>query len=208
MLIGYCSKCKDCKIAVENCEEWRTLMPIIAAVNPVHVSLHPRTARQQYGGTTDMEQFARFCNTATFPVVYNGDLCSTKDIENISAQLEPTLATLDATQPAVQALRLFSAHIQELARLEDTLAEPCEMEERNIASFCDGIVDKVLGLKDEEEGGEKASATINGLMGMVLDQRKKAKEAKDWATSDKIRDELNALGITIKDTKDGTEWSI
>ena len=62
--------------------------------------------------------------------------------------------------------------------------------------------------KDEEEGGEKASATINGLMGMVLDQRKKAKEAKDWATSDKIRDELNALGITIKDTKDGTEWSL
>ena len=66
----------------------------------------------------------------------------------------------------------------------------------------------MTALKDEEEGGEKASATINGLMGMVLDQRKKAKEAKDWATSDKIRDELNALGITIKDTKDGTEWSI
>ena len=77
-----------------------------------------------------------------------------------------------------------------------------------LLAIYDGIVDKVLGLKDEEEGGEKASATINGLMGMVLDQRKKAKEAKDWATSDKIRDELNALGITIKDTKDGTEWSI
>ena len=77
-----------------------------------------------------------------------------------------------------------------------------------LLAIYDGIVDKVLGLKDEEEGGEKASATINGLMGMVLDQRKKAKEAKDWATSDKIRDELNALGITIKDTKDGTEWSL
>lgn len=80
----------------------------------------------------------------------------TRFIENISAQLEPTLATLDATQPAVQALRLFSAHIQELARLEDTLAEPCEMEERNIASFCDGIVDKV-----RDRAREGVSLTVN-----------------------------------------------
>ena len=44
-------------------------------------------------------------------------------------------------------------------------------------------------------------------MGMVLSERQAAKEAKDWATSDKIRDTLKALGINLKDTKDGTEWS-
>ena len=60
----------------------------------------------------------------------------------------------------------------------------------------------------EEEGGDRMAATIGGLVEMVLEQRKKAKDAKDWATSDKIRNDLNALGITIKDTKDGTEWSI
>ena len=72
----------------------------------------------------------------------------------------------------------------------------------------DGIVDGVLGLKEDEEGGDRMAATIGGLVEMVLEQRKKAKDAKDWATSDKIRNDLNALGITIKDTKDGTEWSI
>ena len=36
----------------------------------------------------------------------------------------------------------------------------------------------------------------------------KAKEAKDWATSDHIRDTLKALGIQVKDTKDGVEWTI
>ena len=72
----------------------------------------------------------------------------------------------------------------------------------------DGIVDGVLGLTEEEEGGDRMAATIGGLVEMVLEQRKKAKDAKDWATSDKIRNDLNALGITIKDTKDGTEWSI
>ena len=45
--------------------------------------------------------------------------------------------------------------------------------------------------------------TIDGLVSMVLEQRKAAKAAKDWATSDKIRDDLKALGIQIKDTKDG-----
>ena len=65
-----------------------------------------------------------------------------------------------------------------------------------------------MGLKDEEasEGG-KSLAVIDGLMGMVLEERKAAKAAKDWATSDKIRDNLKALGIAVKDTKDGAEWS-
>ena len=35
-----------------------------------------------------------------------------------------------------------------------------------------------------------------------------AKAAKDWATSDRIRDDLKALGIQIKDGKDGTEWTL
>ena len=72
----------------------------------------------------------------------------------------------------------------------------------------DDIVFGVLGLKDEEAAGGKAEKIIDGLMGMVLEERKAAKAAKDWATSDRIRDALKDLGIQIKDTKDGTEWSI
>ncbi len=66
----------------------------------------------------------------------------------------------------------------------------------------------MLGLKDEENGGGKAAKTIDGLMQMVIEQRKAAKAAKDWATSDRIRDELKAIGIQIKDTKDGIEWTL
>ena len=43
---------------------------------------------------------------------------------------------------------------------------------------------------------------------MLLDIRKQAKANKDWATSDKIRDELAKLGFSVKDTKDGFEWSL
>ena len=42
----------------------------------------------------------------------------------------------------------------------------------------------------------------------VLDEKGQAKADKDWATSDKIRNELISYGFTIKDTKDGSEWSL
>ena len=38
--------------------------------------------------------------------------------------------------------------------------------------------------------------------------RSEAKANKDWATSDKIRDRLSAIGFDVKDTKNGFEWSI
>jgi cysteinyl-tRNA synthetase len=49
--------------------------------------------------------------------------------------------------------------------------------------------------------------TVEGLMQLVLDLRKNAKNAKDFATADKIRDELNRIGISVKDTKDGATWN-
>lgn len=70
------------------------------------------------------------------------------------------------------------------------------------------IVFGVLGLKDEEAAEGTTGKVIDGLMGMVLEQRAAAKAAKDWTTSDHIRDTLKALGIQVKDTKDGVEWTI
>ncbi|MDD3594133.1 MAG: cysteine--tRNA ligase [Candidatus Gastranaerophilales bacterium] len=41
------------------------------------------------------------------------------------------------------------------------------------------------------------------LMNLIIGIRKLAREEKNWIISDKIRDELNAIGITLKDNKDG-----
>lgn len=70
------------------------------------------------------------------------------------------------------------------------------------------IVYGVLGLVDESGDSGKTGKTIAGLMDMVIEERAKAKAAKDWATSDSIRDHLKALGIVVKDTKDGVEWTL
>ena len=72
--------------------------------------------------------------------------------------------------------------------------------------FCT-ILNDVLGLEDEAENSSSLKL-IDGLMNMVMDVRATAKANKDWATSDKIRDSLSALGIRVKDTKDGCEWSL
>ncbi|HEY6915886.1 MAG TPA: DALR domain-containing protein, partial [Paludibacter sp.] len=69
------------------------------------------------------------------------------------------------------------------------------------------FVEDILGLKSETEasaGNEAYKKAIDLLLNMRLE----AKQNKDWATSDKIRNELTALGFEIKDTKDGFEWKI
>ena len=67
----------------------------------------------------------------------------------------------------------------------------------------------ILGLR-EEKGNSNAEReeAFGKVVDMVLDLRAKAKADKDWATSDKIRDELAAAGFEVKDTKDGVTWRL
>lgn len=74
--------------------------------------------------------------------------------------------------------------------------------------FTDTVIG-VMGLKDDASAEDGASGkVISGLMEMVLEERAQAKAAKDWGRSDAIRDHLKELGITVKDTKNGAEWTI
>jgi cysteinyl-tRNA synthetase len=63
-----------------------------------------------------------------------------------------------------------------------------------------------LGLKDESLAQD--SGITDGLMQLILAIRDEAKAKKDFATSDKIRDELNKYKIALKDNKDGTVWTV
>ncbi|MBR4116075.1 MAG: cysteine--tRNA ligase, partial [Bacteroidales bacterium] len=69
------------------------------------------------------------------------------------------------------------------------------------------FVKDILGLRVEESNNTQDKA-YKGAVDLLLEIRKQAKANKDWATSDKIRDELANLGFSVKDTKDGFEWSL
>jgi cysteinyl-tRNA synthetase len=65
---------------------------------------------------------------------------------------------------------------------------------------------EILGIVADEE--EANPEILSDVMEIVISLRKKSKENKDYITSDFIRDELNKVKITLKDTKDGTTWEM
>ena len=71
----------------------------------------------------------------------------------------------------------------------------------------------VLGIirtdgREDAAGKSGGKKMVDDIVSILLDVRKQARQNKDFALSDLIRDRLAESGITLKDTKDGTEWSI
>ena len=69
------------------------------------------------------------------------------------------------------------------------------------------FLEDLLGLQIENQETTNKDAYKQAI-DLLLNIRLDAKKNKDWTTSDKIRNELTALGFTIKDTKDGFEWGL
>jgi cysteinyl-tRNA synthetase len=85
-----------------------------------------------------------------------------------------------------------------------------EGDKAALRNLFDEVVFGVLGLRDEEAAGSsgKAEKALEGVMDIVLEDRRKARAEKNWAESDRIRDLLASFGITVKDTKDGATWTL
>jgi cysteinyl-tRNA synthetase len=78
----------------------------------------------------------------------------------------------------------------------------------DLKGFFDLFLFRLLGIKNEAKDGNASYDAFAKAVDMLLEIRMQAKQNKDWATSDKIRNELTALGFEIKDTKEGFEWKI
>ena len=115
----------------------------------------------------------------------NDDLCTPLVIS----------ALFDACH-VVNLLTDHKAHISaaDLKRLGDTM--------RLFA--CD-----LLGLSNEHCGSNASREEAFGrVVDLVLELRNEAKQRKEWAVSDKIRDALQKAGFEVKDTKDGVTWKL
>ncbi|MCB9426537.1 MAG: cysteine--tRNA ligase [Flavobacteriales bacterium] len=71
-----------------------------------------------------------------------------------------------------------------------------------------GFVFDVLGLVNAHESGSGSGDKLTGVVELLINLRKEARANKDFALSDQIRDQLLALGIQLKDSKEGTTFSI
>ena len=111
-----------------------------------------------------------------------------------------------ATPQVISYLFEACSHINKLLDHKATISAAClDKLKATMRLFAFDL----LGLREEKGGSDGAREEAFGkVVDMVLDLRAKAKAAKDWATSDRIRDELAAAGFEVKDTKDGVTWRL
>ncbi|MEO9510610.1 MAG: cysteine--tRNA ligase [Flavobacteriaceae bacterium] len=86
---------------------------------------------------------------------------------------------------------------------ESIVQEDKDLLQKTMNSF----VYDILGLENQSLAKDDSHA-LHGVMDLLIELRNQARADKDFATSDKIRDELTALGIQLKDGKDGTTFSV
>jgi len=102
------------------------------------------------------------------------------------------------------------SHLFDMAKVINTVndrkATLTQADIDELKGVMDTFVFDIMGLRDESATDN--TALIDGLMHMILDVRATAKANKDWATSDHIRDELSALGVTVKDGKEGATYEL
>ena len=79
------------RLGWENTDECLKLLPIINDLPLRQVTMHPRLGKQQYKGEVDLKGFATFMDACKHPVVYNGDVNSLEDFQQIRDRL-PALA--------------------------------------------------------------------------------------------------------------------
>jgi len=103
------------------------------------------------------------------------------------------------------------SHLYDATRIINTVSDGkatiSEADLKELKEVFDLYLIELLGMRVEENSGA-ANDAYKGAVDLLLEIRKQSKANKDWATSDKIRDELARLGFKVKDTKDGFEWSL
>ncbi|MDR2621929.1 MAG: cysteine--tRNA ligase [Dysgonamonadaceae bacterium] len=142
-----------------------------------------------------------------------------KNINGLEAKsLESTVNVKELEQKSFDAMNddlntpIVISYLFEAAKIiNSALAGQIALSKENIEDlkrFFDVFLFELLGIKNELKAENLSYEAFAGAVDMLLEIRMQAKQNKDWATSDKIRNELTALGFEIKDTKDGFEWKV
>ncbi|MXV16932.1 cysteine--tRNA ligase [Hufsiella ginkgonis] len=122
------------------------------------------------------------------------------DIEDLRARCYTAMSD-DFNSP------ILIAELFEAARIINTVYDgKGAIDEKNLSSLKElmsNFILDVLGLKEET----CQTDDLGQLMDFIISLRLDAKNNKDYATSDKIRNALSKIGIQLKDGKEGTTWS-
>jgi cysteinyl-tRNA synthetase len=145
-------------------------------------------------------------------------LTAVKTLEELPVSAESTIDVLSLKEKCFAALNddlnspVAIAHLFDGVRMINSVKAGTEKISaksfQELKSFFHTMIFDILGLKNEQTAGAHDNSVLNGAVDLLLKLRMEAKASKNWTTADKIRNELNALGVEIKDTKDGFEWNL
>jgi cysteinyl-tRNA synthetase len=117
--------------------------------------------------------------------------------------------------PLESAMEDFGAALRDDLNVARAIATLNEALARDFTGSCPSRelavlrrMDTVLGVLDRNAPvASKASEDLEARVKELLTRRAAARAAKDWAASDRVRDELQALGVQVKDGPSGTTWT-
>ena len=99
------------RLGLTDPEEWKKLMPFLNELKLKHITLHPRVAKQQYGGELHLDQFEEFLKQSVNPVIYNGDIKAPENIESI-IQRFPSIHGVMIARGALARPSIFSEFVE------------------------------------------------------------------------------------------------
>ncbi|KSA14736.1 cysteine--tRNA ligase [Maribacter dokdonensis] len=102
--------------------------------------------------------------------------------------------------------KLFDA-VKHINLIKEGTESITETDKQELEQTLQNFVFDVLGLENKNSS-DADTEKLGGVVELLIELRKAARENKDFATSDKIRDQLDALGIQLKDGKEGTTYSL
>jgi cysteinyl-tRNA synthetase len=119
--------------------------------------------------------------------------------ENCYAAINDDLNTPIAIAHLFDGVRMINS-------INDNTATISSDDLSQLSSLYHKFVFEILGLKSDAAATGKSDELLKKVVGLVLQLRQEAKNNRDWATSDRIRNELGQIGIQVKDRKDGFDW--
>nr|NQU94517.1 cysteine--tRNA ligase [Bacteroidota bacterium] len=130
---------------------------------------------------------------------------STVDVEGLRKKCYGALN--DDFNSPIAIAHLFDG-VRMINSIKDGKEKISEIDLDLLKKLFNEFVYDILGFISEELETKEDSKMVDGLVQTILDLRKEAKLRKDFATADKIRDDLGNLNIEVKDTKDGAVWQM
>ncbi|MAP55497.1 cysteine--tRNA ligase [Altibacter sp.] len=92
--------------------------------------------------------------------------------------------------------------------VKDGSATISEADKKMLKETMRDFIFDVMGLEDASNEGSEVTEKLNGAVALLIELRNRARANKDFDTSDRIRDELAAVGIQLNDGKEGTSFSL